>query len=766
MSRLLIVSSSDLEPALGRTVLWRPGVRRVYTAEPEAAVEAARSLRPTVVLTDSAQHSSTVSLIRRLREDPETRSTAFVVLTSPSSAGAEADLRKAGVNAIISSPVDPFVWDTRLERLLNVPRRREALIPVLLEVWSRLEPTTPFLQGLALNIGVRGTLLQTEEPLLTGAKLDLRFTLPEDTVELQVLGQVVRQAGIIEGRHGSGIEFLVLQRDARERISLFVESSLWPRPAATPSETVTQHLVERGEWESELRASDARKAAIVEAAPDGIITADPEGRILEFNPAAERILGYARAEVLGKNIEATIVPPSLLERYRRAHALCLATGEDQQPGRHVETTGVRADGSSFPMELAVTPIQLRGQRLLTVFLRDISQRKQEEEKRRQLEAQVQHAQKLESLGVLAGGVAHDFNNLLVGMLGHSSLALTKLPPGSPARGNLEGVVESAERAADLARQMLAYSGRGQFVVRVVDLNAIVRENLHLLEAIVSKKVRLRAVLSEDPPLVKADVGQLQQVVMNLAVNGAEAVGDGVGTVKITTGFETLSGDKSKYSRFTASELEPGRYVYLEVRDDGAGMEAETVSTIFDPFFTTKFVGRGLGLSAVLGIIRGHGGGIDVRSEPGQGTSFRLVFPATQEAPATAETERTGARVEGTVLLIDDEQVVREAASEILEGQGLKVLTAESGAAGVALFRERGAGIGLVLLDYSMPEMDGHETLEALREIDPDVNVVLTSGYGQEEATRRFEGSGLKGFIQKPYTPEAMRAEIRRCLPGG
>ncbi len=254
--------------------------------------------------------------------------------------------------------------------------------------------------------------------------------------------------------------------------------------------------------------------------------------------------------------------------------------------------------------------------------------------------------------------------------------------------------------------------------------------------------------------------------MNLVINGAEAIGDRPGYVTISTGFVTLPGGEKRYSRFTATELNAGRYVFLEVRDDGQGMDEETLSKVFDPFFTTKFVGRGLGLSALLGIVRGHKGGIDVQTDQGKGTTFRLVFPATEEAPESTKGVAAEGSLEGTILVIDDEEIVRNMASEMLTPHGIKVLAAEGGATGVALYKEMHAEIALVLLDFSMPEMGGEETFKELRKVNPDVPVLLSSGFGQEEATRRFEELDLTGFIQKPYRLAKLLAEVRRCLGKG
>jgi len=519
-----------------------------------------------------------------------------------------------------------------------------------------------------------------------------------------------------------------------------------------------------------LRESEERYRHLADNATDVIWTATLDLRMSYVSPSVARLRGFSPEEAMTQTLPETMSRRSariVKKMLARAVAWARTASPEEIESRTavVEVELTRKDGSTVWAEVTTRFLldrEGRVERILGIS-RDISERREAEADRVSLERQVQHAQKLESLGVLAGGVAHDFNNLLVGMLGHSSLALSKLPAESPARANIGKVVQAAERAADLSRQMLAYSGRGHFVVQTTDLGSLVRENLHLLEASIPKGVRLKACLAEVPAVIEADVGQVQQVVMNLVLNGAEAIGERSGCVTVATGFEELTGEESRYSRYTAAKLEPGRYVLLEVRDDGAGMDEKTMARVFEPFFSTKSVGRGLGLAAVLGIIRGHGGGIDVQSAPGRGTIFSVVLPAAEEAASVSEVGAAEGRVKGTILLIDDEEVVRETASEMLATEDLKVLTAESGADGVAIYRDRGAEIDLIILDLSMPGMSGEETYRELRKIDPDVRVVLSSGFGEDEATRRFAGLGLQGFIQKPYNPQVLIDEIQRRL---
>ncbi|MBN1342270.1 MAG: PAS domain S-box protein [Phycisphaerae bacterium] len=397
---------------------------------------------------------------------------------------------------------------------------------------------------------------------------------------------------------------------------------------------------------------------------------------------------------------------------------------------------------------------------------DITDRMRAEAEKERLEAQVRHAQKLESLGVLAGGIAHDFNNLLVGILGNADLAMMDLPPTSPARASIEQVRVAARRAAELTTQMLAYSGKGAFVIIPVDLSKIIREMMGLLRSSISKKVTVQHRLSEDLPSVQADVAQVRQVIMNLIINASEAIGDKEGVITVSTGV--MHADR----RFLAEthmgeDLPEGRYVYLEVSDTGTGMDAETKSKVFDPFFSTKFTGRGLGLAATLGVIRGHRAAIKVESELGRGTTFTVLLPSSDEpavdVSGTISPQNAGARGSGTILVVDDEEQVLRVAQALLERAGYSVLTAGDGRAAVRVFREHAGEIAAVLLDLTMPELNGDETFNAIRHIRPDARVILSSGYSQQEATKKFAGKDLSGFIQKPYVGDSLVQKISEVL---
>jgi signal transduction histidine kinase len=379
------------------------------------------------------------------------------------------------------------------------------------------------------------------------------------------------------------------------------------------------------------------------------------------------------------------------------------------------------------------------------------------------QAQLLQAQKLESLGVLAGGIAHDFNNLLTAILGGASTASLVLSANSPAQPYLRETVLAVRGAADLTRQLLAYSGKGQFDVRPIDLSANVREITRLLETSVPRGVQLRLDLSKGLPAVEADVVQLQQVVMNLVINGAEAIGDRSGTVTVTTSVRDID-DASAREAFASRGVAAGRYVQLQVRDTGCGMDEATRQKIFDPFFTTKFAGRGLGLAAVLGIVRSHRGAIHVDSKPGEGTTFEILLPASAQHAVTAkESEFPLYRGAGQlVLVVDDDASVRTTMRRLLELFDFEVVEADGGRAATRIAEAR-ADIRLVMLDMTMPEMSGEATFGELRRIRPEVPVILASGYDEEEASRRFVSGGLAGFLQKPFTTADLVHRIAGAL---
>jgi PAS domain S-box-containing protein len=397
---------------------------------------------------------------------------------------------------------------------------------------------------------------------------------------------------------------------------------------------------------------------------------------------------------------------------------------------------------------------------LSALVLDITERKRLEEKLRE-------TARLESLGLLAGGIAHDFNNLLTGILGGSSYLLHKLGDADPGIQSMAEVISrSAQKAAQLTGQMLAYSGRGRFVLRPLDFNEEIEEMLPLAMSAISHSVTLELKKGEALPLIEADASQIHQVILNLLINASEAQppdADG-GSITVTTEARDWSESDLHRSDVRADDARPGTFVCLSVADTGHGMDAATKARIFDPFFTTKFTGRGLGLAAVMGIVRGHRGAIFVDSSPGRGARFVAGFPVTTALRKLGRrsAERPMARRTGerplTILVVDDEQAIRDVAGTMLNGWGHSVLLATNGQEGVEVFRARADEIGLVLLDMTMPVLGGEQALRLLREVKRDIRVIASSGYSEEEARHRF-GEGLAGFLQKPYSNSQLRDAV-------
>jgi PAS domain S-box-containing protein len=511
-----------------------------------------------------------------------------------------------------------------------------------------------------------------------------------------------------------------------------------------------------------LRESDRRQRAILDNTGDLAWVKDRQGRYVATNPALAAVMGRMVGDMEG-HTDAQLFPPELVGAFETEDRWIIRRGEPLRIEREIHAP----HGRTITVESMMTPIidndgQVVG---ITGIGRDITARKSAEAERVRLEAKVQHAQKLESLGVLAGGLAHDFNNLLVGILGNVGLARQEIAPGSHVGEVLDELEHAARRAADLTAQMLAYSGKGRFVVERLDLSGTVKEMAHLLTAVISKKATLVETFAEGLPMIEADATQVRQVIMNLITNASDALDDRAGTIGLATG-STEATREYLDSVAPDRELAAGRYVYLVVSDTGTGMDAATLQRIFDPFFTTKFTGRGLGLAAVQGIMRGHRGAITVNTVPGGGTTFTVLFPSAVGAapPASAlplsEPEpSTG----GVVLVVDDEDVVRNVARRTLERAGFIVETAQDGEDALARVRAEPDRYGCVLLDLTMPRLSGDETQWELQRSFPHLAVLISSGFTEEEAIGRFAGREVAGFVQKPYLLNDLTAAVAQAL---
>ena len=521
-------------------------------------------------------------------------------------------------------------------------------------------------------------------------------------------------------------------------------------------------ISERKEADNALRTSEEKFSRAFKFSPDAIaINRLTDGLYLEVNQGFTNALGWTTEEAVGRT-----TAPGDLDIW--------ASNED----REKLMAGIKESGQVVGLEarfkhrngqiliglISAKIIEINGAPCLLSVTRDITERSRTMEKQKKLELQMLQVQKLESLGVLAGGIAHDFNNILMAVIGHSELAQRRLPTESPAMENLRQINLAASRAADLANQMLAYSGKGKFVVEALNLSQIITEMEHILSVSVSKKALVRYDLADDLLSVEADATQLQQVIMNLVINASDAIGDKSGTIAVSTGMMDCDHAYLQESWLQDSPL-PGRYVFVEVADTGCGIAPEKINRIFEPFFSTKFTGRGLGMAAVLGIVRGHNGAIKIYTELNQGSTFKVLIPAStlpiiEQAPRV---ETAPLQESGFVLLVDDEETVRNIGVEMLSEFGFKTLIAADGKEALKIFKQQHKQIRFVLMDLTMPRMNGEEAFREFRRVDPAVKVIICSGYNEQEVSQKFVGKGLAGFLKKPYLFSDLQEKIQKLL---
>ncbi len=502
---------------------------------------------------------------------------------------------------------------------------------------------------------------------------------------------------------------------------------------------------------------------ILDALPDPVFVKDLQGRHVLNNQANLRLFNLT-AETANRTVFEMPIPQEHAVQYAEDDHRVMETGVPIINREEPFTTPDNRSGclltSKFPLRDSAGGIVG-----LVGIGRDITEMRRAEAERKAFESKLQQSQKLESLGILAGGVAHDFNNLLTGVLGNASLAKTILPAESVAIKMLDQIESVALRASDLCKQMLAYSGKGRFIVQPLDLNAIILETAALLKVTIDKRTAVHFLPDDHLPPIVGDATQLRQVIMNLVINAAESISDHAGTIYLAT--RTLHVDSGYLSRtYHAPDLPGGEYVCLEVTDNGAGMSEEIAARIFEPFFTTKFTGRGLGLAAVFGIIRGHSGAIRVTSVEGRGSTFHVLFPCAEgrvqlspPAPEAAP-DWTGS---GQVLIIDDEETVRDAAGAMLEALGFETTMTCDGLQGLDVFTAAPDSFAFVLLDLTMPNLNGVEVFARIRRLRPETRVLLVSGFNEQEATAGFLGEGPAGFLQKPFRLAQLRDKVREIL---
>jgi len=506
-----------------------------------------------------------------------------------------------------------------------------------------------------------------------------------------------------------------------------------------------------------LRESDKKYRSILESIEEGCFEIDLEGNLTFFNEPLCRILGYSRTELEGMNI-AVFATRDTIKKNERLFAQVQRTGE---PIIVAEYEAIQKNGRHVPLELSASlisnsesqPIGFRG------VLRDVTERKRTEDERRKLETQLQQAQKMESIGTLAGGIAHDFNNILMGIQGNTSLMFLKIDSAHPNFEKAKNIERYVQNGTELTKQLLGFARRGKYLVKATDLNEILQKSSALFGR-TKKEIQIHTRLAKDIWTAEVDQGQIDQVLLNLYVNASQAMPDG-GNLYLETENVVLD-----HTYVKPYKVEPGKYVKISVADTGVGIEKENQKRIFEPFFTTKEMGRGtgLGLASVYGIIKNHGGYINVYSEKDQGTRFTIYLPASEkevideQEPLAAITKGTG-----TILLIDDEEMIIDIGEELLMELGYKVLIAKSGPEALVIYADNAESIDLVIMDMIMPAMGGGEAYDRLIKINPEVKVLLSSGYSINGQASRILERGCDGFIQKPFHMKQLSEKIHGII---
>ncbi|MBK9515853.1 MAG: response regulator [Anaeromyxobacter sp.] len=576
--------------------------------------------------------------------------------------------------------------------------------------------------------------------------------------------RIAEEAGRLRLREGEALSLLLARAQRAERELEQVRDELEQRVAARTAELsaanahLSREVAERERAEVALRSSEEVFRSFMSNFPGLAYIKEADTAVVFANEGFRTSLGLDPAALVGRT-NAQSFPEPFATQVTRDDLQVLGSG---RAARFEEAFG----GRSWTSYKFVIP-RGDGAARLGGFTLDVTDLKRGEEERRQLERQVEQAQRLESLGVLAGGIAHDFNNLLTAILGNVMVLRAEAPEEVAAEACLADVEAAARTAASLCQQMLAYAGRAPLATEPIDLGNLVRDMAQLLRSSVSHRLELTVEAAAGLPLLRGSPARLQQVVLNLVINAAEAVGEGAGTVTVRVGAEWAGPERLRQA-LLGEALPAGRHLVLEVTDTGCGMDQETQRRIFEPFYSSKFAGRGLGLSAVLGIVRQLGGAIEVESAPGRGSRFRVLVPAEpgEVAPAPGEAAAPGPghwTGEGLALVVDDEPAVRRAAGRLLRLLGFEVLEAPGGAEGVELYQRSAGRIRLVLLDLTMPHLDGVETFRRLRTLDPGACVVIASGHAQEEVAARFREEPPDGIVQKPYELETLRRQLRAVL---
>jgi PAS domain S-box-containing protein len=520
-------------------------------------------------------------------------------------------------------------------------------------------------------------------------------------------------------------------------------------------QAILRNISERKHSEALLRESEQRYRSLFDSINDFIFNHDLEGRFLTMNYAAAQTLGYMPEEMIGRPISDFMLP-----EYRKAFREDYLVQIAEKGSFEGVSVYLDSKGAAHYIEYRTTLVKEKGKApYVSGVGRDISERVEAQKEMKELERQVQHAQRMEAVGTLAGGIAHNFNNLLMGIQGYVSLMLFDTNPDHPHHEKLKRIEKIVKSGSKLSDQLLGYAREGKYEIKPISLNQIVQEISETFET-TRKEIRVLRELAEDLLGIKADRGQIEQVLLNLFVNAADAMPGG-GSLHLKTCNVTHKALEGK-----PYKVKPGNYVMLMVRDTGKGMEKETMEHIFEPFFTTKGLanGTGLGLASVYGIVKGHGGFIEVESEKGQGTAFFIYLPASNEiAAGVVKSDDRFLTGSETILLVDDEDMVLDAGGKMLQALGYSVIAAKSGPEATEIYQKYEDTIHMVILDMIMPQMGGGETYDRLKEQDPEVKVLLSSGYSLDGQAHEILDRGCDGFIQKPFDLRHLSRKLREIL---
>jgi two-component system, cell cycle sensor histidine kinase and response regulator CckA len=718
-----------------------------------------------------------LALLRKMRTDGRGSGRIIVAIARRSQADDETAALAAGADEVWALPLDRRVLGHRLAalerrwselRVLTVANRelreRERLLQTIIDaVPHRMFIKDRQRRYILVNRALAQAVGRPPQEMIGRTVHELSYFTPELLRVIDAADERVLNDGLAT----ETVEERVTDPDGPPQVFHVLKIPVTAESGAVIAAAgISQDITNRKRSEEALRASQRLLQTLVDTLPMYVSVKDRNLRYTLVN----RLVRESQDPGSGDPVNRTFdeVGHHSDERrawVRQADRRVLETGQAQRIGelRTSRRQGVESWERVVKLPLRNEAGEIAG--IITVG-EDITELKRAETERLRLERHFQHAQKLESLGVLAGGIAHDFNNLLTGILGNAELALVQLDPGHPASAPIADVRTASLRAAALVRQMLDYAGKGRRSTGLFRIDDCVQEMVHLLRASIPSTIDVAFDLAPGLPSIEGDAAQIQQVAMNLITNAAEAIGSGPGTVTVATGVETLTPDTQAHWRLNP-HVPPGEYVYLEVRDTGSGMTEDVRARIFEPFFTTKFTGRGLGLAAVLGIVRTHGGAIGIETAPGRGTTFRVWLPASalpgEAAPSQADSA-VPRSFTGRVLLVDDDPMVRDVLRRQLEVLGFTVAVASNGKEALDRFGDRLADLAVAVLDATMPVMGGKETLRELKRRRPSLPVILCSGHDEQSA--QSGGVLADGYLNKPVPMDTLRETLQMTMRSG